>query len=103
MIGITPARTRIILIAALFVLSFPTYFVSAQGSGNGSELPPAEVERIIKSFTAKEAEFRRALNEYSFKRDALLQSLGMGGQVTGEYHRVSTFTFDDAGNAVRKD
>jgi hypothetical protein len=97
MIGNTPGRTRNLLIAAFFVLSFPTYFVSAQGSGNGSDLPPAEVERIIKSFTAKEGEFRRALNEYSFKRDALLQSLGMGGQVTGEYHRVSTFTFDDAG------
>ena len=26
----------------------------------------------------------------------------MGGQVTGEYHRVSTFTFDDAGNRYEK-
>lgn len=102
MIGITPGRTRNLLIAAFFVLSFPTYFASAQGSGNGSELPPAQVERIIKSFTAKEGEFRRALNEYSFKRDALLQSLGMGGQVTGEYHRVSTFTFDDSGTRYEK-
>ena len=102
MIGITPARTRILLIAALFVLSFPTYLVSAQGLGNGSELPPPEVDRIIKTFTAKEGEFRRALNEYSFKRDALLQSLGMGGQITGEYHRVSTFTFDDSGTRYEK-
>ena len=102
MIGMTSGRTRNLLIAAFFVLSFPTYFVSAQGSGNGSDLPPAEVDRIIRSFTAKEAEFRRALNEYSFKRDALLQSLGMGGQVTGEYHRVSTFTFDDAGTRYEK-
>jgi hypothetical protein len=102
MIGITPARTRNLLIAALFVFSFPANFVSAQGSGNGSDLPPAEVDRIIKAFTAKEGEFRRALNEYSFRRDALLQSLGMGGQVTGEYHRVSTFTFDDAGARYEK-
>ena len=26
----------------------------------------------------------------------------MGGQVTGEYHRVSTFTFDDQGNRYEK-
>jgi hypothetical protein len=102
MIGITLVRTRNLLIAALFVLSFPTDLVSAQGAGNGSDLAPAEVDRIIKAFTAKEGEFRRALNEYSFKRDALLQSLGMGGQVTGEYHRVSTFTFDDSGTRYEK-
>src|SRR6185503_13555869 len=65
-------------------------------------LSPAEAEKIITAFTRKEAEFRRALNLYSFKRDALLQSIGMGGQVIGEYHRVSQFTFDDQGNRYEK-
>jgi hypothetical protein len=65
-------------------------------------LAPAEADRIIKAFTAKETEFRQALNQYSFKRDATLQSIGMGGQVTGEYRRVSTFTFDDQGNRYEK-
>jgi hypothetical protein len=59
-------------------------------------------EKIIAAFTSKEALFRRALNSYSFKRDALMQSIGMGGQVIGEYHRVSTFTFDDQGNRYEK-
>src|SRR5215471_19861616 len=63
---------------------------------------PVDSDRIIKAFTTKEAEFRRALNNYSFRRDALLQSLGMGGQVVGEYHRVSTFTFDDQGQRYEK-
>jgi TonB family protein len=31
-----------------------------------------------------------------------MQSIGMGGQVIGEYHRVSTFTFDDSGNRFEK-
>jgi TonB family protein len=62
----------------------------------------AEIDRIVHAFTAKEAEFRRALNQYSFKRDAIVQSLGMGGQITGEYHRVSYFTFDDSGNRYEK-
>jgi muconolactone delta-isomerase len=71
-------------------------------NANSAPLPPVEVERIVKIFTAREAQFRRALNEYSFKRDAVLQSLGMGGQITGEYHRVSLFTFDDQGTRYEK-
>src|ERR1044071_7869704 len=62
----------------------------------------AEIDRVISRFTRKESEFRRALNSYSFKRDALIQSIGMGGQVIGEYHRVSQFTFDDQGNRYEK-
>ena len=84
---------------ALVVLSALT--VSAQEPANGS-ISQAEVDRIIRAFTAKEIEFRNALNTYTFKRDALVQKIGMGGQVTGEYHRVSTFTFDDQGNRFEK-
>ena len=65
-------------------------------------LSSAEIEGIVKSFTTKEAQFRRALNAYVFKRDALVQSVGMGGQITGEYHRVSYFTFDEQGNRYEK-
>jgi hypothetical protein len=93
----------------ILVLAFLLFFLStaslvwAQGSGNSSASPSqAEVDRIIKTFTAKETQFRKALNEYAFKRDAVLQSLGMGGQITGEYHRVSYFTFDDQGNRYEK-
>ena len=57
----------------------------------GSTEPRRGGQALFAPFTAKEAEFRRALNSYSFKRDALMQSIGMGGQVIGEYHRVSTF------------
>jgi TonB family protein len=65
-------------------------------------LTPAQIDSIILKFTAKESEFRHALNTYAFKRDALIQQLGMGGQVVGEYHRVSDFTFDDQGNRFEK-
>jgi len=65
-------------------------------------LSEAQIGNIVRSFTAKETQFRRALNEYAFKRDALIQEIGMGGQVVGEYHRVSDFTFDDQGNRFEK-
>jgi hypothetical protein len=75
----------------------------AQTAGSTPDsVSQSEIDRIIRAFTAKETEFRKALNQYSFKRDAMIQSLGMGGQVTGEYHRVSNFTFDDQGNRYEK-
>ncbi len=95
------SKTGIFTAAFLFVILSSASRGSAQDAVN-SALPPAEVERIVKTFTGKEGQFREALNKYSFKRDAILQSLGMGGQITGEYHRVSVFTFDDQGNRYEK-
>ena len=64
---------------------------------------PVDVERIIRAFAQKEAEFRNVLNDYSFKRDAVVQSVGhLGGQIQGEYHRVSRFVFDDSGTRYEK-
>jgi hypothetical protein len=102
MVGNPPVNTlkSLVLLIVLYVLVAPSAF--GQGLSNSADLPQADVDRIINTFTAKESHFRKALNEYSFKRDAVLQSLGMGGQVTGEYHRVSYFTFDDSGNRFEK-
>jgi TonB family protein len=86
---------------AVIVLTAAATRLQAQ-SELSTPISAAEAERIINSFTTKEAEFRRALNLYSFKRDAIVQSIGMGGQVVGEYHRVSSFTFDDQGNRFEK-
>jgi hypothetical protein len=61
-----------------------------------------DVERIIREFTNKEVTFRQALNQYSFKRDAVVQTIGMGGQISGEYRRVSRFVFDDSGRRYEK-
>lgn len=96
----TPLLLAALLLCALFAVT-SAQTVSAPTNGTGG-MDPAEVDRIIRTFTAKEAQFRKALNTYSFKRDALVQSIGMGGQVVGEYHRISTFTFDDQGERFEK-
>jgi TonB family protein len=96
--------TRALLgLGAIFLFTVCSQRASAQqGVDSSTTLSSAEISRIVTAFTAREAEFRRALNTYAFKRDALLQSLGMGGQITGEFHRVSYFTFDDRGNRYEK-
>ena len=90
-----------LVLVAFMALSLMALNVSAQTKPAGPA-SAADSDRIIQAFTSKETQFRRALNNYSFKRDALIQSIGMGGQVVGEYHRVSTFTFDDSGNRYEK-
>jgi hypothetical protein len=96
---------ELIFLAAFSILSLttaPLIRAQTQNLESNGAISQAEVDRIIKAFTAKETQFRKALNEYSFKRDAILQSIGMGGQITGEYHRVSVFTFDDQGSRYEK-
>src|SRR5690349_10556291 len=70
--------------------------VSKDGAG------AVDVQRIVRAFTAKETEFRRALNNYTFTRDAVVQTIGWGGQVTGEYDRTSQFVFNDAGERFER-
>jgi hypothetical protein len=103
--------TLLLLIFSIFPAAFAqgttpaakTAGSMAQPSTSSSATPsPAEIAHIIHEFTAKETQFRHALNSYGFKRDAVMQSIGMGGQVTGEYHRVSNFAFDDQGNRYEK-
>lgn len=66
------------------------------------QLSQAEIDRIVKTFSEKEVEFRRSLNNYGFRREVVIQELGFGGQIKGEYIRNSNFTFDDNGKRYEK-
>jgi hypothetical protein len=73
---------------------------SSTGLRKGTE--KIDINQIIRAVSSKEFEFRRALNNYSFKREVTLQTIGIGGAVTGEYQRISNFVFDDKGRRVEK-
>src|SRR6185503_12840923 len=99
------------LLLGLLVMVAGAQFANAQQPASSdpaaqnltsATLSPAQIDDIIRKVSMKETEFRRALNSYAFKRDALVQEIGMGGQVMGEYHRVSDFTFDDQGQRYEK-
>jgi hypothetical protein len=70
----------------------------------GSEPPPLPLssKAIITAFLKSEAETRDALNQHTFKRDVVLQTIGPNGEVTGEYIRNSQFLFDDRGNRIER-
>src|SRR2546430_2504741 len=109
MMPITRKFLQITLCAGLLLTT--VHLASAQqttadakgpATAGSANLSPAQIDDIVRKFAAKETQFRQALNAYAFKRDALVQEIGMGGQVVGEYHRVSDFTFDDKGNRFEK-
>ena len=95
---------RIKIIAfSLTILCFLAIGTFAQNSKIvKTNLSQAEIDRIVKSFTAKEAEFRDALTNYVFNRSATIQTLGMGGQITGTYRRDSFMTFAKDGSRFEK-
>jgi hypothetical protein len=56
--------------------------------------PPAQ---IIQQFAAKESDFRRALDNYTYQRDVRIQTIDDDGKVDGEYRQVVSITFDSQG------
>jgi hypothetical protein len=85
---------------ALSVLSFAS--VSTARATTVADGEAVDAAAIVRAFTRKETEFRRALNGYTFRREAVVQTIGWGGQVTGEYNRTSQFTFNDAGERFER-
>jgi hypothetical protein len=67
-------------------------------------LPPVSrtPESIVAAFVKTETQVRDALNQHTFKREVVLQTIGPNGEVTGEYIRNSQFLFDDKGNRIEQ-
>lgn len=65
-------------------------------------LDAAESTRILAGFVAAETRVREALNQHTFKRDVVLQTIGPNGEVTGVYIRNSQFIFDDRGRRIER-
>ena len=68
------------------------------GFGRMDLTPPATpAEEIIKKFAAKESEFRDALNHYTYRRAARVQTVDEDNKVDGEWYQVDDVVFDSTG------
>src|SRR5450631_4697836 len=56
-------------------------------------------EEIIKRFAAKETEFSKARDQYTYRQDVKVQTVD-GDTVDGEYHEVFDVMFDDKGHRI---
>ena len=65
-------------------------------------LSAAQRREILDRVGANETAFREALNQYGFKREVVLQTVGPHGEITGQYIRTSKFILDDQGHRIEK-
>jgi len=93
-----PARLLIGL--AVLACGLATLPARAQ-EGPLENTPPAGTtpEEIIKRFAAKETEFAKARDQYTYRQDVKVQTLD-GSTVDGEYHEVFDVMFDDKGHRI---
>ena len=66
------------------------------------EPPTIPPEQIVKSFAAKESEFQRALNKYTYRRVARVQEIDDDNKVSGEYYQVDDVIFEPSGRRTEK-
>lgn len=94
-------KESVILLAILTLLATVQF---AQEAGGIKKVPlsQTEVDRVIKKFTDNEGRFRSALGEYNFSRKAIVQIIGMGGQITGEFRRDSEMIISPSGPRMEK-
>ena len=79
------------------LLSFGTIVYGQDGPIGPLSLDQAAVDKIVKKFTSNEGAFREALKDYVFTRYATVNTIGMGGQITGTYKRDSQLIFTHDG------
>ena len=64
--------------------------------------PAVPPEQIIKQFAAKESEFQQALNHYTYRRTAKVETLDDDNKVDGAYYEVDDVIFDPSGARLEK-
>jgi hypothetical protein len=64
--------------------------------------PVTAPEEIIRRFAAKESEFQQALNHYTYRRIARVQTIDDDNKVDGEYYEVDDVIFDSTGKRTEK-
>lgn len=98
--GFLDMKTAPIFLTVFFALAAGLF-----GQANSimrTDLPQAEIDRILKKTAENEGSFREALSMYVFDRRANIQTIGMGGQVTGVYRRDSFMTFTQDGKRFER-
>src|ERR1035438_6264938 len=88
---------KVILSAAVAALCLPFGPALAQDKSN------VNPEEIIRKFAAKEAEFREARNNYTYRQTVKMEELDMGGNPSGgKWEEVDDIIFSPDGKRIEK-
>jgi hypothetical protein len=64
--------------------------------------PAIAPEEIIRRFAARESEFQKALDHYTYRRAARVQTIDDDNKVDGEYYQVDDVLIDPTGKHIEK-
>ena len=67
-----------------------------------SEAPALPVEQIIERFAAREAEFKRERDNYTYTQTFVIETIDYDGRPDGEYRMTSDVVFTPAGKRYEK-
>jgi hypothetical protein len=87
------------LVTLVYGLSKPIAWAD-EGPLDTSQPKGITAEEIIQRFSAKEKEFKEALDQYSYRETAKLQTLD-GDTPDGEFQEAFDVTFDDKGHRIK--
>lgn len=74
----------------------------AAGAAFGQDLGEAEINDIIRRFAAKEAEFSRARENYTYRQRYRIEELDMSGKVIGKMETVADIVFTAEGKRTER-
>lgn len=103
----TDSIQRAMLLAIFLILLLPVRLWGQTDCEAGNGLldftPPKtmSVQELIQKFGAAEAITKAARLHYTYKQDVLLQTLS-GKDVTGEFHEVTTVSYDEKGKRLEE-
>jgi hypothetical protein len=91
---------RLLLCVSLLASSLAAVLARAQEGPLENTAPTGTTpEDIIKRFAAKETEFAKARDQYTYRQDVKVQTVD-GDTVDGEYHEVFDVMFDGKGHRI---
>jgi len=68
----------------------------------GDDLSQAQIDEIVTKFAAKEAEFARARENYTYRQTVRVQELDEGGTARGRHEMISDIIFSAEGKRTEK-
>ena len=78
------------------------FLVAGTLAAESSDLSPAQADEIILKFAAKEADFAKAREVYTYRQTARIQELDDSGNVGGRWETVSDIVFSAEGKRTEK-
>ena len=94
------ALRSLFFLAALSMLGgLSVPLLAQEGLLDSSQPKGVTPEQVIQQFAAKETEFKKAREQYTYRQDVKVQTVD-GDTMDGEYHEVFDVLFDDQGKRL---